>query len=169
MGIVSVLAQIFPQRWLRRVQWRRVVRLKFTVVCWMLIWLSVGPWRWRQYVLPKHGWTCTGLRGVNIPEVIFTYCTSPVWPWQESKQEPGVSTCSCYSVGKGKCWVRLHFPTLQRIQHFSSQACLYSPLQTWRNCAVLKGVSSLLLMNYVCLKQSNCDMKAPKLLNIALS
>lgn len=41
---------------------------KQNVTCffWLLVWLSLWPWRWRQYVPPKHRWTSASL--CYIPE-----------------------------------------------------------------------------------------------------
>jgi hypothetical protein len=37
--------------------------------CWFLTWLTLRPWRWRQYVPPKRWLTFIGLHGVISQEI----------------------------------------------------------------------------------------------------
>jgi hypothetical protein len=32
--------------------------------CWILAWLVIGPWKWRQHIPPKRQLTCSRLQGI---------------------------------------------------------------------------------------------------------
>lgn len=49
--------------------WNQFILLHFLFAYyWLLVWLNLQCWRWRQYVSTKCWWTFTRLQGISIPE-----------------------------------------------------------------------------------------------------
>jgi hypothetical protein len=82
--------------------WRRPVLYKFADVSeqgmvsifrffllrasyWLLAWIFLRLWRWKQYVLPKYWWNPTGLHGVT-PQKIVLFIVCAVRPLDPAKK-----------------------------------------------------------------------------------
>jgi hypothetical protein len=45
----------------------------------MLAWLTLQPWRWRQYIPLKHHWRCTELHGITFQKIVVLFVVTAVW------------------------------------------------------------------------------------------
>jgi hypothetical protein len=59
-----IVNQHFGGTYFLRLQGQHQAGSMLTTSCWCLAWVTLWPWRWSQYVPPKHQLTFTGLYGI---------------------------------------------------------------------------------------------------------
>jgi hypothetical protein len=69
VGVHRYLRGMFSLCWLPASFWFHT--LLAPTSCWLLVWLTLQPWKWRQYISLKSQWTSTSLCSIISHKIVL--------------------------------------------------------------------------------------------------